>query len=296
MKGDTLSRVLCDRFQVRAYCVSTIETVRTIAGMHETTHMENIALGRGVSAVALLGATLKPGSSQNIAIRFTGSGIMKEIHAQADAMGNIRAYVVPGEINTDQNAQPESALFRVGMLSVKKDLNMREPYYYTGPLQYGDIAMDIAWYLTVSEQVPSAIMLGCKTVSDGNISVSGGLLIQTLPETSVEVIEMIEKNITSRAVTLTAHMEQGGTVMEYLHGILEGAPLTVLDESPLRFVCRCGRQETGEVLERLPRKDIVEMIAKDGGAEVECGFCRNKYRFSSNELSEILERNDSKYH
>lgn len=296
MKGDTLSRVLCDRFHVRAYCVSTLETVRTIAGMHGASHIQSIALGRGISAVALLGASLKPGSSQSIAVRFTGSGIMKEIHAQADATGNIRAYVVPGEINTDQNAHPESALFRVGMLSVKKDLGMREPYYYTGPLQYGDIAMDIAYYLTVSEQVPSAIILGCKTVPDGSISVSGGLLIQTLPETPGEVIEMIEKNITSRDLTLAAHMEQGGTVIEYLHGILEGAPLAVLDESPLRFACRCGRRETAELLERLPRKDILEMIEKDGGAEVECGFCRTKYRFSSNELSEILERNDAKYH
>ncbi len=288
MSTDTLSRIICNELNVRAYTVLTKDTVAAIVKAHEAAPGESIFLGRAINATALLSASLKPESDQSVTVKFLGTGAIREIQVQADARGNIRGYLRSGEQPVQGDSAERTNPFGEGNLAVIKDLGLREPYSYVSALSYGDIARDIAYYLTTSEQIPSAIMLAVKLLPDGGIAASGGILIQTFPETRPEAVSMIESNIATLRVGLGDFLARGEDIYSYLSMVLGDVPFTVLQTSPVRFSCRCTRDLIFDVLKSLPRDEIAQMADEEHNAEVVCTFCRKKYTFSPDEIRSLL--------
>jgi molecular chaperone Hsp33 len=249
-----------------------------------------MALGRTINAAALLGATLKPMSNQNILLKFSGSGPIKEIHVQADAKGNIRGYVANPDLDITENFDTISFSKSIGagLLTVIKDMGMKEPYSSVTPLLYGEVASDLAYYLTTSEQVPSAVILGLNLNKDGEIVSSGGILIQTFPDTPAEVIERIEENINSMATPLGTLLEEGADIYSVLSEIFDNHGMEVLSTTPLKHACSCRRETLLQVFKGIDRDELKDMIEKDKGAEVTCTFCMKKYRFSITELESLM--------
>ncbi|HQO39626.1 MAG TPA: Hsp33 family molecular chaperone HslO, partial [Spirochaetota bacterium] len=180
-----VSRIYCESLKLRAYTVVTKETAAEITSLHKTTPNATLALGRSINAAALIAATLKPESNQSILMKFSGEGPVREVHVQCDAFGNVRGYIAnpAPDITDDIGTLSFSKAIGAGLLTIIKDLGMGDPYNSVTPLLYGEVAADLAYHLTTSEQVPSAVILGLNMDRDGAISSSGGILIQTFPDT-----------------------------------------------------------------------------------------------------------------
>lgn len=294
MREDFISRLICNDLNLRAYTVISLNTVREIVEIHKTSPSATLALGRSIIATTLLSATLKPDTDQTVTLKYSGNGPIREIQVQADARGNIRGYAANPVIDPDGAAEiiDFSDIIGSGLLSIIKDIGLREPYSSIIPLKGGDIAMDVAQYLTYSEQIPSAIILGLR-LQDGEILSSGGILVQTLPQTSEDAITNIEKNIMSLRASLGDALSEGEDIYSFLSDILGNSSLTVLQESPIRTACRCNRMLLRKILSGLGIEELKDMIDKDKGAEISCIFCREKYSFDEDELRDILANLDN---
>ena len=295
MAYDRLTRSICETLNLRAYAVTTLDTAREITGLHGTSPNATVALGRTVTAAALLSAMLKPDSDQSLLLKIEGTGPIREIHAQADARGNIRGYVAnPQPDLTDSiDSLSFSKTIGAGFLTVRKDIGMKEPYTSVIPLNTGELAADVAYYLTVSEQIPSAVIIALTLDREGAITSSGGILIQTFPGTSADAIGKVEENISSMKQSLGDSLMEGTDIQNVLGELFNNEAITVLDTRPVRASCRCDRTMIRKMLASLHREDLRDMIDKDGGAEITCTFCNKKYHFNGEKLSIILRSKGS---
>ncbi len=298
MRQDTLTRILCNEYNVRAYTAHTLGIAQEITDVHGTTPQASIHFTRAINAAVLMSSSLKPGSRQNLSLKISGSGPMKEIHVQIDAWGNVRGYIAVPVIDPLDTEGDYSfgRLIGEGFITVIKDLGLRDPYRGTTPIQDFEIAADVARYLTFSEQVPSALILTAKLDRDFKLIASGGILIQVFPDTDPEVIASLEKKITSCSTSLGDHLANGNDILAFLSEIFDKRPLIISHSTPLHHNCRCSRDMLRKIVSGFAEEELIDMKEKDDGAEMECGFCRKKYRFSGEELIAILKekRGDGK--
>jgi len=287
-----LSRLLCPGLNIRVYTVLSTATVNEITGLHGAGPLGAVILGRALTATALLAATLKPDSAQSIRFQVRGDGPAGHIHVQGDARGNLRGYmgnprvgIGPAEGKIDMDA-----IIGRGNLSVSRDLGMKEPYTGVLPLRSGDIAMETARYLTVSEQVPSALILGMDFSDDGRLAASGGILIQSFPDTPVEALAIVEHHIAVAERRLGEALKAGEDVVDYAAELAGNHPLTPLSSAPLRAACRCSRDMIGEILSGIDERELEMMIEEDGGIEIACAFCEKKYYFNGEQARMLTRR------
>lgn len=285
-----ISRIYCGSLKLRAYTVVSPGTVQEITSIHRTTPNATMALGRSINAAALLSATLKPESGQSIILKFSGDGPVKEIHVQADSFGNIRGYIAnpSPDITDDIGKISFSKSIGAGFLTVVKDIGMKEPYSSITPLLYGEVASDVAYHLTSSEQVPSAVILGLNLDMDGNIASSGGILIQTFPDTETEVLEKLEENIKSMPRALGDILEKEENIYNVVTALFDDHHIDILSSGPLRHNCRCSHDMLLQLLKTIQKDELIEMAEQDRGATVTCTFCRREYNFTENELKSLL--------
>ncbi|MCX7678464.1 MAG: Hsp33 family molecular chaperone HslO [Spirochaetes bacterium] len=290
MSADFISRILCNELNVRAYAVSNLAVAKELSTIHTTTPPATLALARTITAAALLSATLKPDSDQNVRVKFTGNGPIKEIHVQADARGSMRGYVANPliEIGDTDDKMSFPNLIGDGFLSIIKDIGLKEPYQTVLPLKKNDIATEIAYYLTYSEQIPSAIIIGAKLNENMELTASGGVLVQIFPETDLTVIEAIEHRIMNKNFSVGDILERGESIHSYLTEIFDGKPFTVLHTMPLKHNCRCSKELIRTIMKGFSLEELYDMREKDQKAEIECSFCKKKYLFDAEELSEII--------
>lgn len=287
---DMVSRIYCESLKIRAYTVVTKETAAEITSLHKTTPNATLALGRTINAAALIAATLKPESNQSILMKFSGEGPVSEVHVQCDAFGNIRGYIAnPAPDITDNiGTLSFSKAIGAGLLTIIKDLGMGDPYNSVTPLLYGEVAADLAYHLTTSEQVPSAVILGLNLDRDGAISSSGGILIQTFPDTDPAVIEKIESNIKGMPATLGDLLEKGENIYSIVSGIFDDHKTEILSSGPVKHKCRCSHDMLLGLMKTVHHEELMEMIETDKGAEVTCTFCRKEYKFTEDELKGLI--------
>jgi molecular chaperone Hsp33 len=236
-----------------------------------------------------MGALLKPG--QRVAMKFEGNGPLKKLIIEADADGALRGCAG----NPTAEAEPlngrwnvPAIIGRAGFLTVSKDIGIGgEPYHGMVQLQSSEIGDDLAYYLTESEQVPSAVGLSAALKETGQISLSGGFLVQVLPRSEESELETVMANIA--ALPPLAELLVCGP--ERLLGHLFGdIPYTLLESHELLFRCGCGREKVERALLSISEHELLDMIEKDGGAEVTCEFCRQSYSFTAEDLGQLTER------
>jgi molecular chaperone Hsp33 len=286
-----LTRVICESLNLRAYTATTLSAVREITALHGTSPNATVALGRTITAAALLSATLKPDSNQSLLLKIEGSGPIREIHAQADARGNIRGYAAnpAPDLEEDLGGISFSRTIGAGFLTVRRDIGLKDPYTSVIPLHAGEVAGDVAYYLTASEQIPSALIIALTMETDASISSSGGILIQTFPGTPEEVIGRVEQAIYTMKTDLGTSLSHGIGITDVLEDIFGREPFTVIETRPIRAVCRCSREIVRAALQHVGSEELADMMEKDGGAEVVCTFCTKKYRFDDRDLADIIQ-------
>lgn len=285
---DYLVRIITETENVRALACVTTGLVNEASRRHGAYPTASAALGRALTGGALLGALLKTG--QRAGLRFEGNGPLKKIIVEADSNGAVRGYVGVPEvlmINAEGKLDVSGALGRAGFLTVTKDLGLKEPYKGMVQLYSSEIAEDIAYYLTDSEQIPSAVGLGVYVEPDNSVSAAGGFLIQSLPPADEKVIDMLMERI-GNMPPVSQLLREGKTPEQLLDDLFAGIPYLTLEKRELAFKCTCDREKIKGVLISLGPEEISDIIRIEGGTKVTCEFCREEYPFSREELEHLL--------
>ncbi|WP_022852976.1 Hsp33 family molecular chaperone HslO [Thermodesulfatator atlanticus] len=271
----------------RIFAADTKDIVEEARKRHNTLPTATAALGRALTAAALLGLDLKTG---RVMIQINGGGPLGEIIAEADAEGNVRGLVQKPHIHlTPQKGKllVGQAVGRDGFISVTKDLGLKEPYQGSTKLISGEIAEDVSYYLTVSEQIPSAVGLGVFVEPDNTVKVAGGFLIQTLPAATDEQIARIEE-VLKKLPPVTSLLQEGFTPETILERIFGKENVKVLEKRPLAYHCRCSRERAERALIALGPEEIKKLLEKGEPSEITCDFCREKYVFTPEDLQKLL--------
>ena len=287
--NDYLVRIMAKDPCVRALACVTTTLVNEACTRHGTYPTASAALGRALTGGLLLGALLEP--DQRVALMFEGNGPLKKILVEAESNGEVRGYVkVPHVDLPSRNGKIDvsGALGKSGFLTVTKDLRLREPYRGTVQLYTGEIASDIAYYLTESEQIPSAVGLGVYVEPDHTVTAAGGFLIQSMPPSDESMIDILIEHIRDMP-SITDQLRSGKTPEALLETIFAGIPFEILENHSLTYCCSCSRGRIEQALITLGKKEIASIIAKDEIIDVTCEFCRKGYVFTRKELKRLMD-------
>ncbi|MCR5686228.1 MAG: Hsp33 family molecular chaperone HslO [Lachnospiraceae bacterium] len=300
--GDYIVRATAADDSIRIFAATTAGLVTEAAQRHHTTNVAAAALGRLLTAGAMMGAMLKNETDVlTLQIGCAGpiGGLTVTAGLEREADGN--TFVgVKGYVNNPQVDLPlkENGKLDVGnalgagILTVIKDMGLKEPFSGQTELITGEIAEDLTYYFANSEQVPSSVALGVLASPDGAVLAAGGFIIQLLPFASDEVIEKLEKRLKG-FTSVTALLAEGVTPEKMIMNLFEGMDPVITDTIPTRFYCNCSKERVKKAIMSIENKDIEEMIADGRPAEVNCHFCGENYCFSIEELKEILAEKEN---
>ncbi len=281
---DHLVRILSKDGSLRAMAAVTTGLTETVRRKQGTDPTATVALGRLLAGAALMGSLLK--GDQRLALMIEGGGPLQRLHAETDAHGHLRASLknpVADLPPKDGRFDVAGAIGRAGFLHVIKDLGLKDPYRGMVQLYTSEVAEDLAYYLTTSEQVPSTVALGVSLETDGRIGASGGFMVQAMPGCDEALLPLLELRLQGLPPTTTL-LQQGQTPTAILEQLFEGIPFTVQGEIDLDFRCGCNRPQIEAVLKGVGQDELQEMIEKDNGAAVTCEYCKEQYLFSGEEL------------
>lgn len=285
---DYIVRATAVSGKVRAYAARTTALVEELRRRHGTWPVATAALGRTVTAAAMMGAMLK--GTERLTVQIRGSGPLGEIVADADAAGYVRGYVREPRVDLPLNAAGKldvASAVGEGFLHVIKDLGLREPYRGSVPLISGEIGEDFAYYFAVSEQIPSGVGVGVLVEPPDRVKQAGGFIVQLFPGLPEEEVARLEEAI-ARLPAVTTLLDRGLTPEELLQAMVPDVQL--LDRVSVSFRCRCSRERMERVLVALGRDELESLYREQGGAEIHCHFCSEIYRFSREELQKLIER------
>lgn len=287
---DHLIRVVSPDGLFRAAAAVTTELVRTICEKQQTDLTATVALGRLLTGGALLGCLLK--GQQRLALVVEGNGPLGKLSVEADARGRVRGTIRNPVANlppAGDRFDVAGAIGKAGFLHVWKDLGLKAPYQSMVQLQTSEIAEDLAWYLTSSEQVPSSIGLGVELDAQGRIAVAGGFLVQALPPGDAAAIEILSERIKGLPPT-TSMLRQGMMPTEILARVFGDSGFHVQSEIPLQFFCPCNQQYIEQMLIGLGRKELISLAEDQEPVEVVCEYCRHRYHFNREQMGELIGR------
>lgn len=289
MSQDYLVRALAFEGTIRAYAVCSTDTVGEVQRRHHMWPTATAALGRTMSATVMMGAMLK--GNDRLTVKIQGDGPLGPIVVDADAKGGVRGYATNPQTHIPLNPQGKLDVRGVvgtdGMLTVVKDIGMKD--YFSGqvPIISGEIAEDFTQYFVVSEQVPSAVALGVLVNPDNTVKAAGGFIIQVMPGATDETITALEEKL-ANITPISKLIDQGLTPEEILAEVLGEGNVEIIDKLPISFDCDCSKERFGNAIKGLGKDEIQAMIDEDGEAEAQCHFCLEKYHYSQEELEGFI--------
>ena len=273
---------------VKMAVVTARDTVERARVIHRCAPTACAALGRTLCAASLLGEAMKE-EKGSLTIRINGGGPLGSVVAVSDSGGNVRGFVerplLDLPLRGDGKLDVGAAVGREGMVTVSRDLGLKEPYIGSTALVSGEIAEDITAYLTESEQVPSACALGVLVDTDRSVKAAGGFIVQLMPGAEETLIEKLEENIFLMDQLTTILAEDGAE--EVFAQVLKGLEHHIVGGREIEYRCYCSRERVADALRSVGREELRSMIAEGTDAEVSCQFCDRIYRFSPAELEEL---------
>ncbi len=292
--NDYMIRATAAGGQIRAFAVTTREMVETAREYHNTSPVATAALGRLLTAGAMMGAMMK-GEKDVLTLQIKGSGPIGSITVTANSAAQVKGYVSNPDVILHANAKGKldvAGAVGNGMLRVIKDMGLKEPYVGQTVLQTSEIAEDLTYYFATSEQVPSSVGLGVLMDRDNTVKQAGGFIIQLMPFADEKVIATLEDNL-KHVTSVTTLFEEGKTPEGILGILTEGLGMEILDQIPTGFVCDCSKERVEKVIISVGAKEIHKMIEDGETIEVKCQFCNQAYHFTVDELKKI-EKSASK--
>lgn len=288
---DYIVRATAAGAQIRAFAATTQNLVEQAREAHGTSPVATAALGRLLTAGAMMGTMLK-GEKDLLTLQIKGDGPIHGITVTADSSARVKGYVDYPKVMLPPNGLGKldvGGAVGNGMLTVIRDLGLKEPYVGQTVLQTGEIAEDLTYYFAASEQIPSTVGLGVLMEKDNTVKRAGGFILQLMPFAEDEVIEKLEENL-KKMSSVTSILDEGKTPEELLAVVLEGIELEITGTVPTEFYCNCDKKRIEKAIISIGEKDIKEMIEEGKEIEVKCHFCNSAYTFSVEELKELLKK------
>lgn len=285
---DYIVRATAADSQIRAFAITSKEMVEEARCDHNTSPVITAALGRLLSGAAMMGTMMK-GEKDLLTIQVQCSGPAQGLTVTADSAGHVKGFPRVPDVELPLNEKGKldvGGALGLGVMSVIKDMGLKEPYVGQIALQTGEIAEDLTYYFATSEQIPSAVGLGVLVDKDSSVKQAGGFIIQLMPFTQDEIIDKLEKKITEIA-SVTEMLEEGNTPEQILEIILGEFGLEITDTIETGFCCDCSKEKVSRAIATLSRKDLDEIINDGEAIEVKCQFCNKAYHFDVDELKEM---------
>lgn len=287
---DYLVKALAFEGTIRAYAVRSTETVAEVQRRHAMWPTATAALGRSMTAAVMMGAMVK--GEDKLTIKIDGGGPIGSMIIDSNAHGEVRGYATNPQTHFDLNDKGKLDVRRAvgtdGLLTIVKDLGLRD--FFTGqvPIVSGEIAEDFTEYFVVSEQVPSAVGLGVLVNPDNTAKAAGGFIIQVMPGATDETIEKLEERI-ANVEPISKLIDRGLTPEEILGEVLGAENVNILDRMDVAFTCNCSRERFGNAIIGLGEQEIQDMIDEDGKAEAHCHFCLETYVYPKEVLEGFID-------
>lgn len=287
---DYIVRATGGNGQVRAFAATTRELVEEARQRHNTSPVATAALGRLLTGGAMMGSMMK-NDTDVLTLQIKADGPLAGITVTADANGNVKGYVDnPDVILPPKNGKLDvGGAVGIGLLNVIKDMGLKEPYVGQTILATSEIAEDLTYYFANSEQVPSSVGLGVLMNKDNTVRCAGGFIVQVMPFVTDEVVTKLEENIKNIS-SVTSMLDEGATPEQMLDRVFEGLDVEITDTLDAKFECNCSHERIEKAIISVGKKDIQEMIDAGEEVEVKCHFCNTAYKFTVEELKDILKR------
>ena len=275
---------------MRAFAATTKNLVEAARVHHNTSPVATVALGRTLTAGAIMGSMMK-NDADMLTLQIRGDGPIEGITVTADSHANVKGYVG----NPDVMLPPKNGKLDVGgavgigLLQVIKDMGLKEPYVGQTILVSSEIAEDLTYYFASSEQVPSSVGLGVLMNKDNTVRCAGGFIIQLMPFATEETISQLEENLKD-VTSVTDFLDKGYTPEQMLEKLIGHLDLEITDTIPTQFYCNCSKERVEQAVASIGKKDIQEMIDEGKDIEVKCHFCNTAYNYTVEDLKNILKR------
>ena len=287
---DYIIRAIAADDQVRVFAATTRELVETARQHHNTSPVATAALGRLLTAGAMMGAMMK-NDKDVLTLQATGDGPFGGLTVTSDSHANVKGYAEnPDVIIPAKNGKLDvGGALGVGILNVIKDMGLKEPYVGQTILVTGEIAEDLTYYFANSEQIPSSVGLGVLMEKDNTVKCAGGFIIQVMPFAKEETISKIEENL-KNVTSVTGMLDKGYTPEQILEELLGNVGFEITDKIPAQFYCNCSKERVEQAVASIGRKDLTELVEEGKDIEVKCHFCNTAYNYTIEDLTNILNR------
>jgi molecular chaperone Hsp33 len=291
---DKLLHAVAAGGQARVIAAVTTELTAEAIRRHQTSPTVSAALGRMLTGTLLLGSTFK--DFDRLTVKIDCDGPVEGITCEATDHGTVRGYVKNPVVEVPAKSSGKfdvSGIIGQGTFYVIRESGFeiglhKEPYVGSVPIVSGEIAEDFAFYLAKSEQIPSGVLLGVLLKNtEPYVAASGGVMVQMLPDANEHIVTMIEDTII-HAPHVTSVIERSDDPEDLISMALGGIDYEILEEKRVAFRCTCSREKALSMIAALGREEVESMIAENGGAVMNCGFCNEVYSFGENELRAYL--------
>jgi molecular chaperone Hsp33 len=288
---DYIVNAITSNGAIRVVAADTTQLCNRAQEIHKMSPTAAAALGRTLTAAAIMGSMLKS-SEDSLTVQLNGGGPIGKVVAVSDGNANVKGYVgnplVDLPLNEKGKLDVGGAIGRDGMLGIIRDLGLKEPYVGQVPLVNGEVAEDLTQYYATSEQLPTAVALGVLVDVDYSIKAAGGFILQVLPGAYDEDIDNVEKTVASIS-SVTEMLDNGKKPEDIVEQLLKDYEIEYFENVPAQYQCDCSRDRTDRALISIGKEELEKIISEDGKAQITCHFCDNVYEYNREELEKLLE-------
>jgi len=276
---------------VRIIAAETTDLVNEAVKNQNSMPTASAAYGRMLTAGALMGSMLK-GAQDSVTVQINGGGISGGILVTGRAEGRVKGYIVNPDADLPKNEKGKLDVSGIvgidGKFTVITDLGMKEPYVSSVPIYTGEIAEDLAYYYTVSEQTPSAVALGVLVDVDGSIMKSGGFIIQMMPGADEMLADLLMYRL-EEIPSITTLQRDGNTIEEIIRYIFDGMDLNILSEGTPELYCDCSKERVEKAFISIGKEELERIYKDNASEELICHFCNKKYDFTHEDIGRLLD-------
>lgn len=290
MSDYIISGTACNN-QVRFFAATTKELVEAGRQAHNLSPVACAALGRLMTAGAMMGAMCK-NDSDVLTLQIQCNGPIKGLTVTADSHANVKGYVIKPDVMLPPNPQGKldvGGALNLGVLSVIKDIGLKEPYVGQIQLVSGEIAEDLTYYFATSEQIPTSVALGVLMEKNNTVKQAGGFIIQLMPYAEEQVIATLEEHLKGFQ-SITHFLNQGMSPEDIMDMLFKNCDYKINQTIPTRFFCNCSKEHVAKAVISLGKQEIQSMINDGEPIEVNCQFCNSHYHYSVEDLEEMLKQ------
>lgn len=286
---DTIIRGMAANNQVRFFASYSKDLVETARATHNTSPVATAALGRLLTAGAMMGSMCK-NDSDVLTLQIQCSGPINGLTVTSNAKAQVKGYANNPNVMLPPSPQGKLDVGKaldLGVLSVIKDIGLKEPYVGQSNLTTGEIAEDLTYYFATSEQIPTSVALGVLMEKDNTVKHAGGFIIQLMPFAEEELISDLETRLKDFS-SITSLMDKGLSPEDMMNKLFEGYDVVLNDSITPEYHCDCSRERVYKAVMSVGKAEIEDMIADGEPIEVGCHFCNRKYTFDIPDLQSMI--------